>query len=58
MLAGHANERISEQYATEGGLSIASAALGGGRGGVSNQALMSALGLGAQVGILVPFSRA
>lgn len=57
VLAGHANERLSEQYATAGGLSILGAVLGGGGGGGGHQALMKALGLGAQVGVLLPFSR-
>jgi len=56
VLAHHGNERISQQYATQGGLSVVSAFLSGG-GGVGSQAMMSALGLGAQVGILLPFSR-
>lgn len=58
VLAGHGNERMSEQYATQGGLTVLSAFLGGGAGGASGQAIMSALGVGAQVGILLPFSRA
>ncbi|WP_423822606.1 M48 family metallopeptidase [Salinisphaera sp. SPP-AMP-43] len=57
VLAGHPNERMSEQYATQGGLSVLSAFLGG-AGGAGSQAIMSALGVGAQVGILLPFSRA
>jgi predicted Zn-dependent protease len=60
VLAGHGNERMSEQYATQGGLAVLSAFLGGsGAGaGAGGQAIMSALGVGAQVGILLPFSRA
>lgn len=57
VIAGHPNERMSEQFATQGGLSVLSAFLGG-AGGASSQAIMSALGVGAQVGILLPFSRA
>lgn len=57
VLAGHGNERMSEQFATQGGLSVLSAFLGGAGGG-GGQAIMSALGVGAQVGILLPFSRA
>jgi len=57
VIAGHGNERISQQYATQGGLQAVSAFLGGGGGGAGGQAIMSALGLGAQVGILLPFSR-
>jgi predicted Zn-dependent protease len=58
VLAGHADERVSEQYATQGGLSVLAAFLGGGSGGFGNRQLMGLLGLGAQVGILLPFSRA
>ena len=57
VLADHGNERISQQYATQGGLSVISAFLGG-QGGAGSDAIMSALGVGAQVGILLPFSRA
>lgn len=56
VLADHGNERVSQQAATQGGLQVVSAFLGGAGGGGS-QAVMSALGLGAQVGILLPFSR-
>jgi predicted Zn-dependent protease len=56
VLADHGNERVSQQAATQGGLQVVSAFLGGSGGG-GNQAVMSALGLGAQVGILLPFSR-
>lgn len=56
VLAEHGNERVSQQAATQGGLQVVSAFLGGAGGG-GNQAVMSALGLGAQVGILLPFSR-
>jgi predicted Zn-dependent protease len=56
VLADHGNERVSQQAATQGGLQVVSAFLRGSGGG-GNQAVMSALGLGAQVGILLPFSR-
>ncbi|MBO9470078.1 M48 family metallopeptidase [Endozoicomonas sp. G2_2] len=58
VLAEHGNERVSQQAATQGGLQVVSAFLGGSGGGAGSQAVMSALGLGAQVGILLPFSRA
>lgn len=57
VIAGHGNERISQQFATQGGLQALSAFLGAGGSGAGGQAIMSALGLGAQVGILLPFSR-
>jgi predicted Zn-dependent protease len=55
VLAHHSNERASQQMAVEQGLSIATA--------ISNpqtptgQMLMGALGVGAQYGILMPYSR-
>lgn len=55
VLSDHANERVSQQFATQGALQVASAIAGG---GASGQTAMAALGLGAQVGILLPFSRA
>lgn len=54
--AEHANARLSTQYATEAGLSLIQA-IAGGPDGVGSNA-MALLGLGAQVGILLPFSRA
>lgn len=57
VLADHGNERVSQQAATQGGLQVVSAFLGGSDGGAGSQMVMSALGLGAQVGILLPFSR-
>lgn len=52
VLAGHSAERVSDQLAVNAGLSLGQS-LGGASGGV----LASALGLGAQYGILLPFSR-
>lgn len=54
VLADHANARVSRQLATQTVLQLASAILGGGAGG---QMAMAALGLGAQVGILLPYTR-
>lgn len=51
----HANERVSQALLAEGGLSAASLALGG--EGQGHDVLMAALGLGAQYGVLMPFSR-
>jgi predicted Zn-dependent protease len=56
VLAGHSNERVSQQAATSAGLQVASLVLGD--GGIASEAAMSGLGLGAQYGILLPFSRA
>ncbi|MCH1929171.1 M48 family metallopeptidase [Shewanella sp. A25] len=57
VLAQHGNEQVSRAQMTGVGMQIADAALGA--GGISNKDLyMSALGLGAQVGVLLPFGRA
>lgn len=57
VLAQHGNEQVSRSQMTGMGMQIADAALGA--GGVSNRDLyMSALGLGAQVGVILPFGRA
>ena len=55
VLSNHANERMSQQLAVQGGLGVLDAAIGSGAG--SNQSLLGALGLGAQLGILLPYSR-
>lgn len=55
VLARHANERASTQNATSLGLSVISSASGMQTPG--GQQLMSVLGLGAQYGIALPFSR-
>ncbi|MCE9686368.1 M48 family metallopeptidase [Shewanella sp. AS16] len=57
VLANHGNEQVSRAQLTGVGMQIADAALGG--VGVANKDLyMSALGLGAQVGFILPFGRA
>ena len=55
VLSNHANERMSQQVAVQGGLGLAGAVAGDG-GGMS-QGTLQALGLGAQLGILLPYSR-
>lgn len=55
--AGHANERLSTTYATETGLQLIQA-LSGAAGRAGGQQIMALLGVGAQVGVLLPFSRA
>lgn len=55
VLARHANERVSTETATKMGMSVLSSASG--LQGAGGQQLMGALGLGAQYGILLPFSR-
>lgn len=54
VVADHPNERVSTQYATQTGLQLLEALAGGGGEG---QQLMGLLGVGAQVGVLLPFSR-
>ena len=57
-LARHGAERMSQGQMTNAGLQIVGAAAGAaGRGGIVGQAAMAALGVGAQVGVLLPFSR-
>lgn len=51
VLARHANERVSQQYTAQAALTIV------GESGAVSAPAMAALGLGAQVGILLPFSR-
>lgn len=51
VIAGHANERVSDQALTQAALQMAGAAGGLGNG------TMALLGMGAQVGVLLPFSR-
>src|SRR5262245_22601688 len=57
-LARHGAERMSQGQLTNAGLQVAGAAAGaGGGGGILGQATMAALGVGAQVGVLLLFSR-
>jgi predicted Zn-dependent protease len=57
MTLNHAAERYSQQTATQIGLGIAQSALGGGSGTRASQAIGSFGGIGAQLGVLLPFSR-
>ena len=57
-LARHGAERMSQGQLTKAGLQIVGAAAGAtGGGGMLGQATMAALGVGAQFGVLLPFSR-
>lgn len=57
-LANHAAERMSQQAATQIGLGVASSALGSALGGAERARQLASLGsVGAQVGVLLPFSR-
>lgn len=55
VLAAHSNERASQNTAASLALSTASVAFGD--GSASSQLLLGALGVGAQYGVLLPFSR-
>jgi predicted Zn-dependent protease len=55
VLAHHGNERVSEQFGTDLTLQVASALIG--ERSTKSNLLISALGAGAQYGILLPFSR-
>lgn len=57
VLAGHVNARLSAKYATSAGVQLVAAFLGGGGGAANNREIMALLGLGAQVGLLLPYSR-
>ncbi|ADJ28125.1 peptidase M48 Ste24p [Nitrosococcus watsonii C-113] len=57
VIAEHANARMSTQYATQAGLQLIQA-LAGVPGSATGQQLMALMGVGAQVGIILPFSRA
>lgn len=56
VIAEHGNERVSTSFATDTGVQLAGVLASGSTSGDS-QTLMSLLGLGAQVGVLLPFSR-
>lgn len=57
-LARHGAERMSQGQLTNVGLQVVGTAAGAtGGGGMLGQAAMAALGVGAQVGVLLPFSR-
>lgn len=55
VLARHGNERLSTQYATSTGLDLV--AMVAGSDTAAKQTALGLLGVGAQVGVLLPFSR-
>lgn len=57
VIAQHGRERISNQLAAQGLLTLTSAMMRN-RDSGSYQMIMAALGLGAQIGVLLPFGRA
>lgn len=56
VLADHANERVSNQFATQSALDVVGAVTG--TDSFTKRAALAALGVGAQVGVLLPYSRA
>lgn len=56
VMARHSNERVSTNFVTQSGLQLAQIAAGVDT--PAKQQLFGLLGLGAQVGVLLPFSRA
>ena len=57
VLARHSNERASQQFAAQTGLSLTQVLVGATVAPGTGQLLMGVLGLGAEYGILMPFSR-
>lgn len=57
VLADHSNARLSAQYATSAGIQLLSAFMGGGNAGAGGKEIMALLGVGAQVGVLLPYTR-
>ncbi|MGF1908546.1 M48 family metallopeptidase [Vibrio kasasachensis] len=57
VLADHSNERLSQSQLANTGLQITSVALGASEYAQYQQVTMSALGLGLQVGVLLPYGR-
>ncbi|WP_162064112.1 M48 family metallopeptidase [Vibrio taketomensis] len=57
VLADHSNERLSQSQLANTGLQITSIALGASEYAQYRDATMSALGLGVQVGVLLPYGR-
>jgi predicted Zn-dependent protease len=55
VLANHSNERVSTNFVTQSGLQLAQVAVGANT--PMKQQLFGLLGLGAQVGVILPFSR-
>jgi predicted Zn-dependent protease len=55
VLADHGNERVSQQFAAQTGLELVSVAAGA--ASPAQQQLLGLLGVGAQVGVLLPFGR-
>lgn len=56
VLAGHSNERVSQEYAAQAGMQIAASMTDPNT--AMGQTTLAALGLGAEYGVLLPYSRA
>ena len=56
VLANHSNERVSTSFVTQSGLQLIQVAAGG-SGSATQKQLFGLLGLGAQVGVTLPFGR-
>lgn len=56
VIAEHGNERVSQAFIAQGGLAVVSSLLNE-KQGAQYQMLMAAIGIGAQVGYLLPHSR-
>ncbi|HAS63591.1 MAG TPA: Zn-dependent protease [Vibrio sp.] len=57
VLADHSNERLSQSQLANTGLQLTSVALGSSEYAQYREATMAALGLGVQVGVLLPYGR-
>ncbi len=57
VIAKHGNERISSQTAMQTGMSIAAVLLGASDKNNNSSLILAGLGIGAQYGVLLPFSR-
>lgn len=56
VIAEHGNERVSQGFLVQGGMTAISAVIGD-KGSQKHDMLMGALGLGAQFGVILPHSR-
>ena len=55
VIAGHGNERLSNQMAAQAGMALAAIAFGS--GDEKDSLILAGLGLGVQYGVILPFSR-
>lgn len=57
VLANHSNARVSANYATAAGLQVVEAVIAGQASPATREQAMALLGMGAQYGVLMPYSR-